>query len=212
MGFSHQSMVAKTSATMEREFAMSPFTCKVLVALTLTTVSAFATDFRNVRSGLLLGIYATPNAGGMQVTGIIPGYSADGRLFPGDILRRTTVDGLTIYSLRSTFELENAKSAIGPNRMAAVEIERTGVGLIYAWVEFTPIVTPAYSNAPVQSKAMFQLESERPGAREMFQRNLSQPSLPPLTGFNSPIVDPAPMPFIPGSDKSAENLFGRKLK
>ncbi|MFN9719627.1 MAG: hypothetical protein ACK58L_13085 [Planctomycetota bacterium] len=183
-----------------------------LLALTLTTTCAFATDFRNVRSGLLLGIYAAPNAGGMQVTGIIPGYSAEGRLFSGDILRRTTVDGLTIYSLRSTYEIENAKSAIGPNRMAAVEIERPGIGLIYAWVEFTPIVAPAYSAhaaTPVQSKAMFQMESERPGARAMFQRNMEPQPAPVQPGFGEPGDRPAPQPFVPGSDQSAENLFGR---
>ncbi len=196
---------------------MSRIVLTALFALTLTTAS-FATDFSKVKSGLLIGIYAAPNAGGMQVTGIIPGYSAEGRLFPGDILRRTTVDGLTIYSLRSTFEMENAKSAIGPNRMAAVEIERPGIGLIYAWVEFTPIVapvystSPGYSSVPVQSKAMFQMESERPGARAMFQKNMTPQPQPLQPGFGEPSVQPVPQPFVPGSDQSAENLFGKGIK
>lgn len=192
---------------------MFRFILSCLIVLALTTVSAVATDFSNVKSGLLLGIYAAPNAGGMQVTGIIPGYSAEGRLQEGDILRRTTLDGTTIYRLRSTYEMENAKSAIGPNRTAAVEIERPGVGLIYAWVEFTPIVTPAYSAAaPVQSKAMFQLESERPGAKAMFDRNTGSNIDPPVTGFHEPPFQPKPQPFVAGSDKSAENLFNRGIK
>lgn len=197
---------------------MSRFTLTCAIALALTTTSAFATDFSNVKSGLLLGIYAAPNSGGMQVTGIIPGYSAEGRLYPGDVLRRATVDGFTVYSLRSTYEMENAKSAIGANRLAAVEIERPGFGLIYAWVEFTPIVAPVYStvpgysSVPVQSKAMFHMESERPGARAMFHRNSDPQPAQPQPGFNQPEFKPVPQPFVPGSDKSAENLFGRRLR
>ena len=197
---------------------MSRFTLTCAIALTLTTNSALAKDFSNVKSGLLLGIYAAPNLGGMQVKGTIPGYSAEGRLYQGDVLRRATVDGLTIYSLRSTYEMENAKSAIGANRLAAVEIERPGMGLIYAWVEFTPIVapvystTPGYATAPMQSKAMFQMESERPGARAMFHRNSDPHPLQPQPGFNQPEFKPAPQPIVPGSDKAAENLFGRRLR
>lgn len=137
-----------------------------------------ATDFSNVTSGLLLGVYASPTVSGMQVSGTIPGYSAEGRLFPGDVLLRTTIDGWQMYRLRTHYEMEKAKSAIGPGREAAVEIYRPGQGLIYAWVEFTPIGGVATyavqgTNSPPQprAQAQFRMESEKPGAKALFHRN-----------------------------------------
>src|SRR5690606_16365454 len=113
-----------------------------LVAL-LTAQLALAYDFSNVRSGMLLGIYTTPAQGGMRVSGLIPGYSAEGRLYPGDVLLRVAVDESQVYRVRSLYEMENAKMMIGPNREAALEIWRPSQGLVYAWVEFTPIYGPA---------------------------------------------------------------------
>jgi len=151
--------------------------------MTLSATCVVAQDFSNVTSGMLLGVYATARNDGMQVTNTIPGYSAVGRLFPGDVLLQTTVDGFQVYPLRSHYEMEHAKMAIGPNREAAVEFWRPGVGLMYAWVEFTPIYAPA---APAMSggfpqprmgkpqqrqfSAQFKLESEKPGARALFQK------------------------------------------
>lgn len=149
-----------------------------LVLIASVTV-ARAGDFSNVRSGMLLGVYASPSKGGMQVQNTIPGYSAQGRLFSGDVLMRATTDGWQVYNLRSTYEMETAKMAIGPNREAALEIWRPGVGMIYAWVEFTPIAAPAAAytvngqrmqRSTGQSKAKFRMESEKPGARQLFQR------------------------------------------
>ena len=122
------------------------------LALTLATVLfaqltvsqvAVAQDFSNVRSGMLLGIYTTPGYGGMQVSSLIPGYSAEGRLFPRDVLPRVAVDQNQVYRVRSLYEMENAKMMIGPNREAALEIWRPNQGVIYAWVEFTPLYGPA---------------------------------------------------------------------
>lgn len=175
------------------------------------TAAASAQDFSNVKSGMLLGIYAAPGSGGMRVSSTIPGYSAQGRLFPGDVLLRVTIDGLNVYRLRTTFEMENAKIAIGPNREAALEIWRPSQGLMYAWVELTPIAAPmaAMQRGPQQSKAMFKLESEKPGARRMFEKlpadNLGplgqNPGLPPIDvnpqpGF-PPHVKPRPLPGVP---------------
>jgi hypothetical protein len=160
-----------------------------LAALLVAQVAS-AHEFRHVSSGMLLGIYTTPAQGGMQVVGLIPGYSAEGRLFRGDVLLRVAVSEHEVYRVRSLYELENAKTAIGPHREAAVELWRPQVGLIYAWVEFTPIYGPAAAAgvptaaAPAASaarsySAQFRLESEKPGARAMFQPSHGQhPVLP----------------------------------
>jgi hypothetical protein len=186
-----------------------------LLVVALLAHVANAQDFSQVRSGMLMGIYTSAGQGGMQVSGLIPGYSAQGRLQPGDVLLRVAVDENSVYRLRSLYELENAKMAIGPNREAGLELWRPQVGLMYAWVEFTPIYGPAASPAGVSPAAVspaagaplgggfpmpaatrspgnfrsggpsgvapaagavrsyaaqFKLESEKPGARAMFQK------------------------------------------
>ncbi len=145
------------------------------LALAFTASFAQAQDFSNVTSGMLLGIYSQAYNGGMQVTSLIPGYSAEGRLYPGDVLRRATVDGANIYYTRSHYEMENTKRMIGANRDAALEIFRPGVGLVYVWVQFTPLYGPAaVSSTGVKNYgAQFRTESEKPGARSLFQRGQS---------------------------------------
>lgn len=185
---------------------MTRFALSLVMVIGLS-VAAVAQDFSNVKSGLLLGVYANPGNGGMRVSDTIPGYSAEGRLFPGDVLLRTTVDGVSVYRLRSHYETENAKIAIGPNREAAVELWRPGVGLIYAWVEFTPIGGPAamyHSQAPCAAR--FKMESEKPGAKAMFQRsNMKGIHLP-----HAPAPKSMTMPHesVPGNHNPAA-LFGR---
>lgn len=159
---------------------MNKFTLTLAIAI-LTSATSMAQDFGNVRSGLLLGVYANANHDGMRVTGTIPGYSAVGRLFPGDVLVRATTDGVVVHELRSHYAMENAKSAIGPNRPAAIEIYRPGQGYLYAWVEFSPLSAPTvlYTTqggrrpAPAKSgnKAIFKMETEKSGARQLFQRS-----------------------------------------
>ena len=173
---------------------------------------AEAKDLSNVKSGLHLGVYATPAGGGMEVTRLMPGYSAEGRLLPGDILMRATTDGLIIHQLSSTDELEIAKQAIGANRPAAVEILRPGQGLIYAWIKFTAIAAPAPARS-IQNKAMFRIESEKPIAREMFGSSVSgdQKSVELLKpGFSEREVPSDSVPFTEPSSESAANLFRRK--
>jgi hypothetical protein len=152
----------------------------LITTLALVFAASFtqAQDFSNVTSGMLLGIYSHPSNGGMQVTSLIPGYSAQGRLFPGDILLRATVDGYTVYNLRSQYEMENAKRSIGANREAAIEIYRPGQGLDYIWVQFTTIYGPAGAPTAAYSTpakrtygAQFRTEREKPGAQALFQRN-----------------------------------------
>ena len=201
---------------------------------------ASAQDYSQVKSGMLLGIYTSAGQGGMQVSGLIPGYSAQGRLHTGDVLLRAAVDENTMFRLRSLNELEDAKIAIGPNREAALELWRPQVGLMYAWVEFTPIYAPASpaaaSPAPAASArsgrspavitsrgsvrsggqtnaapraeaiksyaAQFKLESEKAGARAMFQK---QPAAgQPVGGGNrsggrAPIVAPPSRGTQPGN-------------
>ena len=164
------------------------------------TTTASAGDFSHVRSGMLLGVYASDAHNGMRVTGTIPGYTAEGRLFSGDVmLRAATVDSPVIHNLRSHWEIEKAKSAIGANRQAAIEIWRPGTGLVYAWVEFTPVGGPVLmqtingrqvrSQRATQNRAIFKMESEKPGARNLFQRRTggltkSRPKSQPRVGNN----------------------------
>lgn len=164
---------------------MNKFTLTLAIAI-LTSATSMAQDFSTVRSGLLLGVYANASHDGMRVTGTIPGYSAVGRLFPGDVLVRATTDGVTVHELRSHYSMENAKSAIGPNRPAAIEIFRPGQGYLYAWVEFSPLSAPTavYSKQPGQrsapaasgNKAIFKMETEKRGARQLFQRSSRKPA------------------------------------
>ena len=133
---------------------------------------------QNVPSGMLLGVYAFENFRGLRVTGTIQGYSAQGRLFPGDTLLQVS-DGNSVYSARTRFEFEMAKDRIGPNRWAALEVWRPNAGLIYFWVQFTPVNNgPAVfgadgAAAPRQMKAEIRTEAERPAgrksARSLFQ-------------------------------------------
>ena len=186
-----------------------------LVLFGLITSQLAANDF-HTKSGLLLGIYASPGSGGMRVSDTIPGYSAEGRLFPGDVLLRTTVDGFQIYRLRTHFEMENAKIAIGPNREAAVELWRPGVGIIYAWVEFSPVGGPAVYSIQQPYKAQFKMEHEKPGARQLFQGNGSV--LPGAGSGSNPKPLPIPQPFPqplplppqgPGAGVNPGSLFGK---
>lgn len=148
---------------------------KTLIAtlfVALTASFTHAGDFSNVTSGMLLGIYSQPCNGGMKVTSLIPGYTAQGRIFPGDIIKRAAVpngNGAMTYLLRSHYEMEKAKSAIGANRDAALEIYRPGVGLTYVWVQFTPLYGPAAAASGGTHKAQFKTEREKPGARNLFR-------------------------------------------
>ncbi len=90
-------------------------------------------------SGMLLGVYARTTHEGLKITGTIPGYSAEGRLFAGDILLQATAAGMPTFTLRSHHDMEQAKSQIGPFREAAIEFFRPGVGNQYAWVTFKPV-------------------------------------------------------------------------
>lgn len=171
-----------------------------LIAVTVSASFANAQNFSNVTSGMLLGVHAQPCSGGMKVNSIIPGYTAQGRLFPGDNLKRVTIDGYTVYNLRSHYEMEKAKMAIGANREAAMEIYRPGQGLIYVWVQFTPLSGPAAvsSTGQRQMGAQFKTEREKPGARAMFNRtNSGGSSSRPRSSVR------------PGSSGGAARLFGR---
>jgi len=168
----------------------------------------------SIASGMLLGVYAFPNHRGLRITGTIPGFSAQGRLFRDDVLLRATSAGMPVYSIRTHHEIEYAKEQIGPFREAAIEFWRPGVGLMYAWVEFSPVnVAPRMHSAPGsprgnaapaqrQYKAEFKLESEKPGARRMFQGGTSRP---PQT---RPQETRRPgLPSTPGRVGGASDLF-----
>jgi hypothetical protein len=188
----------------------------LVVALAVTVAGSIsaveAQNYDNVSSGMLLGIYAHSCGHGLQVTSTIPGYTAEGRLFKGDVLKRATVDGEVIYDLRSLYEMENAKMAIGPNREAAIEFYRPGEGMMYAWVQFSPLYGPAaVSTAGVkQYKAQFKLESEKPGARKMFQRASTAPRREPKVGIARPRSPESKPSTGSGRSNGAAKLLGKR--
>lgn len=146
-------------------------------------------------SGLLLGIYAYRSPSGLRVTGTIPGYSAQGRLFRNDVLLRVTAGG-PIYSVRSHHQIEFAKDQIGPFTPAALEIWRPHVGRVYLWVEFTPIGgIHAYSEGqPVKMKAKIMTEQEKPGAARLFQKAEQGGMVPGPAPQPQPFPQPQPQP------------------
>lgn len=194
------------------------------IAPALVLAIASAAQAQAPSSGMLLGVYAFPNYQGLRVTGTMHGYSAEGRLFPGDVMRRVTADGIQMFQTRSLGQFEFAKDQIGPYRPAALEVFRPGHGLIYLWVEFRPIGgAPALrSGAPVQMQARIMTEQERPGARAMFRGG---PGFGPQTGFNGspgcnqgnpgfPAAQPANNPpasigFPLRNSRNAASLFNR---
>lgn len=164
----------------------------IAAAALVTALSVASIAQAAPSSGMLLGIYAFPNYQGLRVTGTIHGYSADGRLFPGDVLKRVTADGFNVYPTRNIWQIEHAKDMIGPNQMASLEIFRPGVGITYLWVEFQPVGgAVAYSvngqPQPKQYKAKIFTEKEKPGAALLFKKK--QPLNP------QPNPQPSPKPF-----------------
>lgn len=151
------------------------------------------------RSGMLLGVYAFPNWRGLRVVSTIPGYSAHGRLFSGDVLLRVTADGITVYPTRNHWEIEWAKDRIGPYRPAALEVYRPGIGLVYFWVEFRPIggAVEYRMGEPARMEARILSETERPGARALFDREAG-----PTEPLPMPPRDDAPRPS-PDSDPAS---------
>jgi hypothetical protein len=129
-----------------------------ITTLAIVTASLFASagiaTAQTPSSGMLLGIYAFENWRGLRVTGTIPGYSADGRLFPNDVLLQVA-DGNLVYSARRRASFEAAKDQVGPFRWVALEVYRPNVGLVYFWVQFTP-VDPA--------PAAYSMQQSGPGA------------------------------------------------
>jgi hypothetical protein len=206
----------------------APMTKSLFAALAaaalLVSFAAPRAQAQTPASGMLLGVYVFENQYGLRVTGTIPGYSAEGRLFPGDVLMQATTDGQTMYSIRTRQEIEWAKDQIGPYTPAAIEVWRPSQGMMYFWVTFQPVdVGPAAAamarnGAPRQMKAQFQTETEKPGAKAMFQTRkggnqqvsppqTQQPKLPaPPQGFPKP----GPGVKLPGGIRlDASSLFGK---
>ena len=176
-------------------------------ALVVLSIASFAQAAPS--SGMLLGVYAFPNYQGLRVTGTIHGYSAEGRLFPGDVLKRVTADGIHIYPTYSHGQIEYAKDQIGPYQMASLEIFRPGVGIMYLWVEFQPVGgAVAYSVSgqpqPKQYKARILTEKEKPGAALLFKKNQQQNPHPSL----QPVPKPLPNNGGQGGFGSPGALFG----
>lgn len=154
-------------------------------------------------SGMLLGVYANTTPQGLEIQQTIPGYSAEGRLLPGDVLLQATAEGMPTFSIRSHDEIEHAKSQIGPYREAAIEFFRPSTGLMYAWVTFKPVggegpphvhdPQPAFTNPPVSN-----------GEQQVFRPG---PNFPPSNSNNvSPNNIAMRFQLQPGGGGNPNNL------
>jgi hypothetical protein len=76
--------------------------------------------------------------GGLRVNYTLPGYSAHGLLFPGDVLHGGW-DGFTYFPLLTTADIEAFKSRVGIGRWGALHVYRPGAGAFYVWVTFTSV-------------------------------------------------------------------------
>jgi hypothetical protein len=201
---------------------MKTFSISAVLIGAILLGGSLPTAEANPPSGLLLGIYAYENWQGLRVTSTMPGYSADGRLFGGDVLLRATTDGFNIYNIGTHWGMENAKDQIGPYTPAAIEFWRPGVGLQYAWVEFMPIGGGVQAFNKKQMKAEFKLESEKPGAKALFLKGKlggiglgnggkngnGGVVLKPFPFPKQPMPLPFPKPFpMPGGMGSPDQLF-----
>lgn len=119
---------------------------------------------------MLLGVYAFENYRGLRITGVIPGYSAHGRLRAHDVLLRVS-DGDAIYPVRTHAQIEHAKDEIGPYREAVLEFYRPRQGVKYMWVTFVPVDEgPHLHAAAPRARAEFKTEDEQPGASDFFHK------------------------------------------
>jgi hypothetical protein len=185
----------------------------VLAVLAMISSSVPSAHAIQTPSGMLLGVRAFATYKGLRIQSLIPGYSAEGVLFVNDVLLRAS-DGTNIYSIKNHPEIEFAKEQIGPNRMAALELWRPGVGVVYVWVEFRPIGgAPA---AAAMSKAVYASEQERPGAKTFFHGgNAAGQRVPPTQQpMPRPMPQPKPQPMpYPGHGGGGNpaDFFGRNF-
>lgn len=97
----------------------------VLLGLLVTgSASALAqTPIRSIQTPLL-GVNAQESAQGLVVRSVIPNGPAAGQLNPGDVLRYLTSDGHPVYSVQSFIHMKKAKTAIGMDVPAYLEVLR----------------------------------------------------------------------------------------
>jgi hypothetical protein len=156
----------KETSMTRKLFARFAVALLALTSIVGTAAAQFPTPPISTPSGMLLGIYAFPNQYGLRVTGTIPGYSAEGRLMPNDVIMGVS-DGTNIYRIRQISDMEYAKDRIGPFQTAAIEFHRPYQGKMYAWVEFKPIGGTGPGGTPVAA-CEIRTEQERPGARAFY--------------------------------------------
>lgn len=161
--------------------------------------------------GTMLGIYAVETVNGLQVVGTVDGCSAHGRLLPNDLLLRATADNLPIFSINTHARMEYAKAMIGANRIAAIEFFRPGVGNMYAWMTFelkcsTPQATllGITPSAGTTFEAEFIMESEKPGAAQLFAAPATTATTETTTTVTTPqATTPAQTPEATAPAESA---------
>ena len=183
-------------------------------ALTLASLlmSAMTVQAQAPPSGMLLGINGFENYRGLRVTSTIPGYSAEGRIFAGDVLTRVS-DGNQTFSARTFHSFEMAKDIIGPNRWASLELLRPGFGPVYLWVQFTPVnlvfPAPAGGQPAALQPGGVPLSGPIPGG---LGQPLGNPGLggPALGG--QPLNGPLGGALIPGEVAAMENGAGPILQ
>jgi len=177
---------------------MMRFATILLSAVVGLSAETAASAQRYPSSGTLLGVYAFPTSSGMRVSGTLPGYSAHGRLRSGDVLRRVGTMTGDVYSVYTFSELERAKTLIGPNVWASLEVWRPQTGLIYFWVEFRPIRTGL---GTTRTQVRMLTEREKPGAAAVFDKTKKKVwPQPQPSPFPLPWPQPLPGPIGPGTE------------
>lgn len=152
-----------------------------LAALVVATVPATA---QQPASGLLIGVNVTPTTQGLYVQSVIPGTPAQGQLQPGDILRFLTAPGHAIYSAQRINHIEQAKSKIGLNQPAYLEVLRNQQRHFFG-ISFVPagnggtVTTIQAVQQPVKARQMF----DDPGGK-------AAPAVPPSNPRPRPGFDP----------------------
>ena len=188
-------------------------------ALTLASLlmTAMTVQAQAPPSGMLLGINGFENYRGLRVTSTIPGYSAEGRIFAGDVLTRVS-DGNQTFSARTFHAFEMAKDIIGTDRWASLELIRPGIGPVYLWVQFTPVnvvyPTPGFGQAAALQPGGVPTSGGIPGGpgQPLGNPGFGNPGFggPALGG--QPSNGQLPGPFNPGPAAAGQNGGGPILQ
>lgn len=126
-----------------------------LVLIAGVSIDAAAQTSGVPSSTSLIGVNAQQSPQGLVVKSLISNSAAVGHLRRGDVLRFLSADGHPVYSIQSFNDIAKAKSAIGKDAPATLEIMRNGQPK-YFTITFSPsgtTLSPLASKPDVNSTA-----------------------------------------------------------